>query len=155
MNGEMIFRVDMIPYIKGLSGKLRYELDKFGTDILKDVSTRTQISVKLRAPKDTGKLRQSISLEIPSKNMMQIVIGRGLTRAYAIYQEYGYVGHWVSKTKNPDVMIGKSPHRVWVKEKPINMEGYYVGPTMRMIPEFIERAADTHWKRRKRRKGRI
>ena len=151
------FSVTIKPDLKELSGKLRYEMEKFGQDIMTDVATRTQISMKLRAPKGklshpTKTLRESISLERLSKNRMQIVVGQGLYRPYAIYQEYGYSGHWVSKKKNPDVTFGKSPHRVWIKPKPINMQGYYVGPTMRMVPTFIERAADVHWRRRK---GRI
>ena len=63
--------------------------------VVKELSKRTQISMKLRAPKDSGDLRRSISVKPVSRNRMEIVTGTGLDRPYDICQDQSFDPHWI------------------------------------------------------------
>ena len=127
---------------------LQMGIDGFVKDIIEDVARRTQLSIKLRAPRHSGALRNSIMVYPTGKNQMRIDIGSGLPRGYALYQEYGYRGHLVSKKKHPEVEHLPGPGNfAAIRTKPSNMEGYYVGPAMKMVPTFIQRASDLYFKK--------
>jgi len=144
IQGGFSVTTNMEPVVKNMMQML----ERMPPEILKDVATRTQISVKLRAPVYKGKLKESISLDVLGKNQMQITVGKGLKRPYAIYQEYGYTPHWVSKVKHPEVAeLGKGKKAVFVRKSKRLTHGGYVEPTIQMIPQFIERAVDTYLKR--------
>ena len=135
MIGGFSVTTNMEPVVK----QMLQELERFPMEVLKDVATRTQISVKLRAPVYSGKLKGSISLDVLGKNQMQITVGKGLKRPYAIYQEYGFTPHWVSKRKHPEIAeLGRGKKAVFVKKSKRLTHGGYVEPAIQMIPHFIE-----------------
>jgi hypothetical protein len=72
-----------------------------------DFSKRVQKSAKLRAPRMTGELAQSIIIKPDKKNEISIVV----ESPYGYFQEFGYKPHWVSaltSTRNSLGTIGNA-----------------------------------------------
>lgn len=72
---------------------------RVGMRTINEIAKRTQISMKLRAPRDTGDLRRSISIRVVGPKRMELMIGTGLERPYDVYQDYGYAPHRVPVEK--------------------------------------------------------
>lgn len=100
----------VIRRLEGLPANLRKELNKGTGEWMKAV----QKSAKLRAPRDTKKLKDSIKLKKIKRGWLIEV-----QSPYGIYQEEGFKPHWI----HTDMMKGnKKPRKegfVWVsKSKP-------------------------------------
>ena len=98
--------------------KILADAPAIGRKTITELAKRTQISMKLRAPKDTGDLRRSISVRPVGMNSMEIITGSGLERPYDVYQDMGFRPHRVpvSKLKPSSIklrgIIGKKKPRV-------------------------------------------
>ncbi len=70
-----------------LPGNLNKEINQTNGQFMKDV----QKSAKLRAPKQTGELAQSIHVEQTGKNEWTLFVDS----PYGVFQEEGFKPHWV------------------------------------------------------------
>jgi len=117
----MVIKVNMagvISRLEGLPQKMNKELSEGGGEFMKAV----QKSAKLRAPKDTKELRESI-ITVKTKNGWDLIVAS----KQGFYQEEGFKPHWIHKsqikaTNNPRLQ-GKDFFFV-SKSKP------FVGPAL-------------------------
>jgi len=90
----MIIQVKGIKQVQAMMDVLPNELNKeLGNKAPKEILTRIQKSARIRAPKWTGKLAESINLKRPygKRKEWKLVV----ESPYAIFQEFGFRPHGV------------------------------------------------------------
>jgi len=93
--------------------RMKTDLPMIGFRTIRELAKRTQISMKLRAPMDTGDLRKSIEVRVISQQKLMLTTGNGLERPYDVYQEYGFSPHFVHISMiNPQAKL-----RRWMASK--------------------------------------
>jgi hypothetical protein len=75
--------------------RMKMDLPVIGFRTINEIAKRTQLSMKLRAPRDRGDLRDSIQINVLSQSRLELSTGNGLERPYDVYQNYGFTPHFV------------------------------------------------------------
>jgi len=121
--------------INGKWGRLikKIEIDSKvkGTSIIQTLADQTATGMRMRVPRDTGKLAKSIEVKPRGKYGIEISVGGTASRPYVFYQEEGYTPHGVAITR-PEVNAYIKRHGIKVKGKYLWVSKYtpFVKPTL-------------------------